>query len=183
MIVRTSDWVRIIDGLRVWTVPDCEPGTVDLTTAIISPRPGEWLVLHLDRGTTVIAITRNAWASASSSPTPRPSIPVKLRQSPPARTRNLCAPQTAGTPCCRRLRGVLEVAAPTGRDERCPPPDAVVSGRLKTPSSASRWLIPAGTANGLVMRDPLAEPTTRAGGGHPGVLFLLYSAAGRRGRV
>lgn len=50
MIVQTSDWVPVCDGLRVWALPGREPATVDLETPVVGPWPGVWLLLHLDRG-------------------------------------------------------------------------------------------------------------------------------------
>lgn len=54
--MQTSDLVAIADGLRVWTLPRTESGTVDLETPV--EQPGERLVVvHLDRGRSEIVAT------------------------------------------------------------------------------------------------------------------------------
>ena len=54
--MQTTDRVTVSDGLRVWSLPRLEAGTVDLETPVTPPEPGEWLLLHLDRGRSELVV-------------------------------------------------------------------------------------------------------------------------------
>lgn len=71
---QTMDRVEVSDGLRVWALPDLEPGTVDLGTPMAPARSGGWLLmLHRDGGGSgMVANTTITSRHPATTEPPRP---------------------------------------------------------------------------------------------------------------